>query len=203
VEGIAQRLKVDLKVGLTGEDLPERTEQFGNNNRPALKAKSWLKLFIAALDDFMLKVLMVAAVFSICFDMILADPHHRKHAWIEGFAIMVAVFVVASVGSFVDWKKEVQFVVSRAKSDEKNICNVLRSGKFELLHHNYLHVGDVINVEYGMAIPVDGLILQATQLSANEAAMTGESDDLKKDILRNCNNRREEKIAEGMGKADA
>lgn len=79
VEGIAQRLKVDLKVGLTGEDLPERTEQFGNNNRPALQAKPWIKLFIAALDDFMLKVLMVAAVFSICFDMILADPHHRKH----------------------------------------------------------------------------------------------------------------------------
>jgi len=36
---------------------------------------------------------------------------------------MVAVFVVASVGSFVDWKKEVQFVLSRAKSDEKNIVS--------------------------------------------------------------------------------
>ena len=36
---------------------------------------------------------------------------------------MVAVCVVASVGSFVDWKKEVQFVVSRAKSDEKNIVS--------------------------------------------------------------------------------
>jgi hypothetical protein len=55
----------------------------------------------------MLKVLMVAAVFSITFDMILADPHHRSHAWIEGAAIMIAVLLVASVGSFVDWKKEV------------------------------------------------------------------------------------------------
>ncbi len=38
---------------------------------------------------------------------------------------MVAVAVVASVGSFVDWRKEVQFVLSRAKSDAKNIvsCN--------------------------------------------------------------------------------
>lgn len=68
---------------------------------------------MAALDDFMLKVLMVAAVCSITFDMILADADHRNMAWIEGFAIMVAVFVVASVGSFVDWKKEVQFVISR------------------------------------------------------------------------------------------
>ena len=44
-------------------------------------------------------------------------------AWIEGFAIMVAVVIVASVGSFVDWKKEVQFVKSRKKSDEKNVVS--------------------------------------------------------------------------------
>jgi len=91
-----------------------------------LKAKSWISLFIGALDDFMLKVLIVAAIFSITFDMILASPHDRSHAWIEGAAIPVAVGLVASVGSFVDWKKEVQFVISRAKSDEKNICTVLR-----------------------------------------------------------------------------
>lgn len=131
----------------------------------------------------MLKVLIVAAVFSITFDMILASPSHRSHAWIEGAAIMIAVIIVASVGSFVDWKKEVQFVKSRAKSDEKNVCVVLRNGKTETLHHNHLHVGDIINVEYGMAIPVDGLVIQATQLSVDEAAMTGESDEMKKEIL--------------------
>jgi cation transport ATPase len=34
---------------------------------------------------------------------------------------------------------------------------VLRNGVLETLHHNDLHVGDVIMVEYGMNIPVDGL----------------------------------------------
>lgn len=51
---------------------------------------------------------------------------------------------VATVGSFVDWRKEVQFVKSRMKSDEKKICRVLRNGVIESIHHNYLHVGDVI-----------------------------------------------------------
>ncbi len=113
---------------------------------------------------------------------------------------MVAVMTVATVGSFVDWKKEVQFVKSRAKSDEKNICRVLRNGVFETVHHNYLHVGDVINVEYGMAIPVDGLIIQATQLMCDEAAMTGESDEMKKEIFSNCYARMEEKKQENKGK---
>jgi len=66
------------------------------------------------------------------------------------------------------------------------------------MHHNYLHVGDVINVEYGMANPVDGLVLQATQLNVDEAAMTGESDEMKKEILYFCKLRRDEKNAEGQ-----
>lgn len=137
----------------------------------------------------MLKVLIVAACFSITFDMILANDHNRSHAWIEGFAIFVAVLIVASVGSFVDWKKEVQFVKSRAKTEEKNVCIVLRNGGMETIHHNFLHVGDIINVEYGMAVPVDGLVVQATQLSVDEAAMTGESDEMKKEIQAVCKTR--------------
>jgi magnesium-transporting ATPase (P-type) len=196
VEGICTKLKVDVKIGLTGEDFPERTQQFGNNYREPIKAKAWHTLFLAALDDFMLKVLIFAAIFSIVFDMLLASPEDRGHAWIEGFAIMVAVALVATVGSFVDWKKEVQFVKSRLKSDEKNVCRVLRGGELIEIHHNFLHVGDVINVEYGMANPIDGLILQATQLAVDESAMTGESDEMKKEILYFCNLRREEKNAE-------
>ena len=129
-------------------------------------------------------------------------------AWIEGFAILVAVMCVATVGSFVDWKKEVQFVISRAKSDEKNIvrffssynfsvqCRVLRNGKIETIHHNFLHVGDVINIEYGMANPVDGIVFQAASLTCDEAAMTGESDEMKKEIQYFCKLRRDEKNAE-------
>jgi len=126
-----------------------------------LVAKSFFTLFLAALDDFMLKVLMVASVFSVCLDMLLASPEARGHAWIEGAAIMIAVFIVASVGSFVDWKKEVQFVKSRQKSNEKNICMVIRNGQKQQIHHDFIHVGDIMNIEYGMAIPVDGIVIKS------------------------------------------
>lgn len=48
-----------------------------------------------------------------------------------------------------------------------------------------------------MANPVDGIILQATQLTVDEAAMTGESDEMKKEIMYFCKLRRDEKNAEG------
>ena len=79
IDGICSKLRVDPKVGLTGNDFAERTEKFGNNYRAPLKAKSWCSLFIGALDDFMLKVLIVAAIFSITFDMIIANPDDRSH----------------------------------------------------------------------------------------------------------------------------
>jgi magnesium-transporting ATPase (P-type) len=47
-----------------------------------------------------------------------------------------------------------------------------------------------------MNIPVDGIIIRSSGVQCNEAAMTGESDELKKDSLENCNIRKQEKDAE-------
>jgi hypothetical protein len=49
--------------------------------------------------------------------------NYNTVAWIEGTAIFIAVFLVATIGSFVDYRKEVQFVKSRAKSEEKNVVS--------------------------------------------------------------------------------
>ena len=57
-------------------------------------------------------------------------------------------------------------------------------------------VGDVVKIKAGMNIPVDGIVLKASGIQCNEAAMTGESDDLKKDTLEACKLRQEEKDAE-------
>jgi magnesium-transporting ATPase (P-type) len=51
-------------------------------------------------------------------------------------------------------------------------------------------------VEYGMNIPVDGFVFQAVQLTTDEAAMTGESVELKKDLFLTCKARRSEIEAE-------
>ncbi len=47
-----------------------------------------------------------------------------------------------------------------------------------------------------MNIPVDGIIIRSSGVQSNEAAMTGESDELKKDTLDNCKMRQQEKDSE-------
>ena len=79
VEAIANKLRVkDINAGLDESDFAERENAFGSNYRAPIVAASYCSLFLKALDDVMLKVLIVAAIFSITFDMILSDAEHRK-----------------------------------------------------------------------------------------------------------------------------
>jgi hypothetical protein len=53
----------------------------------------------------------------------LREINYNYLAWVEGFAIAAAVFLVASVGSFVDYRKEVEFVKKRTESNKKNVVS--------------------------------------------------------------------------------
>ncbi len=64
--------------------------------------------FKNALGDETLRILIVAAVISIIIEVATADDSHRSTAWIEGFAIIVAVFICAFVTAANDYKKERQ-----------------------------------------------------------------------------------------------
>ena len=62
----------------------------------------------------------------------------------------------------------------------------MRNGEVVELHHNYIAVGDILILKYGKEIPVDGLIFMANELTTNEAAMTGESDERRKHSFEHC-----------------
>jgi len=97
----------------------EREIYFGSNMREDLKAQSCCSMLLVALDDLMLKLLIVCSIVSIAAEMTLAwqsEPCELPIAWIDGFAIMVAVILVSGVGSTVDYKKELKFVEKRNQS---------------------------------------------------------------------------------------
>jgi magnesium-transporting ATPase (P-type) len=114
-------------------DFEDRKIAFGTNYKEPPKRTPFCKLFMGALEDFMLRLLLFCAVVSIVFDEAFAeDDEERKTGmkkvknkiinklttytylfnigWIEGAAIFFAVFVVAFVGSYNDYKKEQQFL---------------------------------------------------------------------------------------------
>lgn len=61
-----------------------------------------------------------------------------------------------------------------------------RNGEEISVHYNDIKVGDLIKIKAGMNIPVDGVIVHSSGVQTNEAAMTGESDELKKESIEMC-----------------
>jgi magnesium-transporting ATPase (P-type) len=147
--GIIEKLKSHEKNGITPELNEQRKLAFGSNWKDPIVAESCCSMFKGALDDFMLKLLTICAIVSITVDMSMAEPHERSHAWIDGFAIMVAVLVVSGVGSIVDWNKEKTFVAKRNATEEEKKVKIIREGKLEEVHPNNCLVGDLIDLAYG------------------------------------------------------
>ncbi len=61
------------------------------------------------MEDFTLRILIVASIISIAIEVGTATPDHRSTAWIEGAAVMLAVMISATVTAVNDYQKERQF----------------------------------------------------------------------------------------------
>jgi len=67
IHGLAEKLNSNLETGLVPGDFDDRTEEFGSNFKAVTKRTPFCKLFIGAMEDFMLRILLVCAVVSIIF----------------------------------------------------------------------------------------------------------------------------------------
>ena len=75
--GLEQKLRTNYDKGLTPTDFEERGNHFGSNYKPPQKRTPYYKLFLGALDDFMLKLLIVCACVEIGIEVGFAEPHER------------------------------------------------------------------------------------------------------------------------------
>jgi magnesium-transporting ATPase (P-type) len=195
VEGLSEKLHTDCHNGIIPTDLEERDAVFGINKKKPPTRTSFCKLFLLALDDFMLKVPIVAAVISLVVSMIFEEDH-REIARVEGAAILAAVFVVSFVTAWNDYQKEKQLMKLNAYNDAQNNVHVLREGKEELINFDEIKVGDLVRIMPGMAIPCDAILVRGSGVTTDESAMTGESIELRKESLEMCEQRLEEKVEE-------
>ncbi|GME27233.1 ATPase P-type K/Mg/Cd/Cu/Zn/Na/Ca/Na/H-transporter [Neofusicoccum parvum] len=137
-----------------------------------------------AYNDKVLILLTIAAVISLALG--LYETFGQKHEdgepkveWVEGVAIMVAIAIVVVVGAVNDWQKERQFVkLNKKKSDR--LVKVIRSGKTREISVYDVLVGDIMLLEPGDMVPVDGIFIEGHNIKCDESSATGESDLLKK-----------------------
>lgn len=139
--------------------IQKRIKAFGTNRKYEPPLSSFCELFKEALDDFILKILIVASILSIAVEVAMADSSKRATAWIEGFVILVAVAIVGLVTAANNYSKERQFRKIKGVADERKIVTCYRDGNIKNLHQDDVLVGDIIEVSEGMEVPADAILL--------------------------------------------
>ncbi|KAK2603526.1 plasma membrane calcium [Conoideocrella luteorostrata] len=166
------------------EAFADRYRVFRDNRLPVKKGKSLFQLMWITYNDKVLILLSIAAVISLAVGLYQTfGTDHKadepKVEWVEGVAIIVAIAIVVIVGSLNDYSKELQFAKLNKKKQDRNV-KVVRSGKTVEISVFDIMVGDVVHLEPGDLVPVDGIFIDGFNVKCDESQTTGESDIIRK-----------------------
>jgi len=189
VEGMANQLFTNLRSGLISrtratqsrlnEDrpmFPHRIAKYGTNVFTQDPPTSFVRLMLDVLNDKMLIVLIVAGVVNLVIGLIGGDGH----GWIDGFAVLLAVFIVVIVSAFNESSKEKKFRAMDKQNNERDVI-VVRNGEQEHCKNIDIVVGDIVLLKVGNEVPCDGLYISGTDdLKINESQLTGETLEIAK-----------------------
>lgn len=189
-------LSIDFSTGLTCVDFTRRKAFFGKNQRRKGKEKTFCDFVKDAISDKILIILLIMGGISLGLGLGL-EPEHRSTAWIEGFAIIFAVFLVVSVMSLNDYQKAKKFKELQESYKTRQNVTVFRCGAYTSMHPSKILVGDIIEISDGNIIPVDGILIDASNVEVDEAAMTGENDKVIKVSYKEAISLRNEYIEKG------
>ena len=176
-EGIMQKLKTDPKKGISSEE--NRKHDFGSNElfiEPVPPFCSYVK---EALDDLMMKILIVAAIVQIILGATFGEDPSKD--WIDGMSIIAAIIVVTLVGSITNYNKETKFHELNKIQNQGTKYKIIRNGNPIDITSDDILVGDLINIMIGDILPADLLLIEGNGIKVDESSLTGESENLKKE----------------------
>ena len=182
VDEILTKLKTDAKKGISTQE--NRLNDFGSNKIFVEPVPPFCSYVLEALEDLMVRILIVAAIAQIILGATLSDDPSKD--WVDGLSIIVAVLVVTLVGSITNWKKETKFHELNDIQNEGTKYRVIRNGVPSEMPSDDILVGDLINIMIGDIMPADLLLVDGNDVKVDESSLTGESDTLKKEVYEKC-----------------
>lgn len=132
---------------------------------PPKRPSIW-KLYLEKFQDPVIKVLLVAAAFSLLISIIESE-------YAETIGIFFAIFLATGIGFYFEYDANKKFDLLNAVGEETPVM-VIRNGKVHEIPKKDIVVGDVVILNTGDEIPADGVLLEAVSLQVNESSLTGE-----------------------------
>lgn len=161
----AEEVKQDIngkQEPLTAAEVKAHQEKFGPNELVEGKKKTTLQIFLEQYKDFLVIILIAAAIVS----GFLGDAE-------SAIVILIVITINAILGTVQTVKAE-QSLASLKKLSEPE-AKVLRDGSVVPIPSAEVTVGDIVMLDAGDYIPADGRLLESASLKVDESALTGES----------------------------
>jgi Ca2+-transporting ATPase len=149
--------------GLTTSAATKRLDQFGANKLAGKKKKTTLGRFIDQFKDFMIIVLLVAALIA---GVVV-------HEWADAGIILAVVILNAVFGVIQESKAEAAIESLQAMTSPS--AHVRRDGEVAVVPSSDVVPGDIVLLEAGDVVPADLRLIESANLKIEEAALTGES----------------------------
>ncbi|MFV0401284.1 MAG: cation-translocating P-type ATPase [Oscillospiraceae bacterium] len=164
----------DKQNGLSSEQAAQLLEKYGENKLKAKKHKNFFMKFLDQMKDFMVIILLVAAVVSFIVALVEGSGEY-----IDSIIILAIVVLNGVLGVTQESKAEKSLDALQDMSAPT--AKVLRDGRVEQIASLLVVPGDIVLLEAGDFIPADGRILESASLKCEESALTGESVPVDKD----------------------
>ena len=150
----------------------ERLDAYGFNELDEGEKRSLLSKFIDQFKDLMIIILLVAAALSVITE--------GMHGLTDACIILAVVVLNAAFGVYQEGQAEA--AIEALKNMSSPLARVRRDGNIVEIDSRELVPGDIVLLEAGDVVPADMRLLEAASLKIEEAALTGESVPVEKDI---------------------
>ena len=166
IKSTCEKLKTSPN-GLSGAEAANRINEYGHNEIIEKKKRSPVAMFLSQFKDFMIIVLLGAAILAGIFGDV-----------VDTVAIIVIVILNAIIGFVQEYRAEK--AIDALKKMAASSAVVIRDGKPATISSRDLVPGDVIRLEAGNIVPADVRLIETVKLKIEEASLTGESAAVEK-----------------------
>ena len=182
IDEVTRNLNV-TQEGLTSQEAQERLKKYGYNELQEKKRRTALHMFLEGFKDVFILLLLAAAIISGFigyYEYATGKTEQLFEALTDTITIGAIVILVAITGFVQEYRAE-KAVEALSKLAAPR-ARVLRDGKETIIPSKEVVLGDILVLETGDLVPADARLLEAIELKADEAVLTGESVPVNKEL---------------------
>ena len=167
-EETEKKFKTNQNYGLSDQEAKKRLLENGENKLKESRKKSIFIRFLEQFNDFMIIILLMAAIISAVMAYI-----EKTGEYIDSIIIVAIVVFNAFIGLIQEYKAEKS--LEALKKMSAPVAKVKRNGRIIQIPSSQVVAGDIVILETGNFVPADIRLTKTFDLQIEEATLTGEN----------------------------